>query len=382
MGTPCNCCGEPPCNAPTLQFISIEAECTVCGFALPIISEFVEGESEAIPPAEDRCLRFATRTDTYSDDTSYDGPYPDPLTSTDTFTYENHRSQTDVSQKLLSEEGMCESRYLSGAYSFSESRKFGPTGGALTQDTLYAESAMAGNDGVFSGSWSYTDNINSGNNDSGATSGQIPLTIQTPDSSWDYSSPGIYSLSYVTDPGLPANEVTWSLVITFSDPVTTCEPKLPEWPAWEGESEDELEAGQGYEDSAANEKSGECDLTLRLRSIKWRLTHPPSGTCYLKAWLRKTFTPAVGDPVETDLPPYEWVGTGSPCFTNAAVPAGHADNIIHGTETEEAYPEEEGVTTIEVTKFSCVSGYEPDISDPENPQPNGFPDPLWEAEPP
>jgi hypothetical protein len=29
-------------------------------------------------------------------------------------------------------------------------------------------------------------------------------------------------------------------------------------------------------------------------------------------------------------------------------------------------------------KFSYLPGYEPDISDPLNPQPDGFPDPAWE----
>jgi len=36
-----------------------------------------------------------------------------------------------------------------------------------------------------------------------------------------------------------------------------------------------------------------------------------------------------------------------------------------------------GVSPV-LEKFSYLPDYEPDISDPENPQPNGFPDPTWE----
>ena len=39
-------------------------------------------------------------------------------------------------------------------------------------------------------------------------------------------------------------------------------------------------------------------------------------------------------------------------------------------------------TTVRITRYSFVEGYEPDISDPDNPQPNGFPDPNWEPSPP
>jgi hypothetical protein len=39
-------------------------------------------------------------------------------------------------------------------------------------------------------------------------------------------------------------------------------------------------------------------------------------------------------------------------------------------------------TTVFITRYSFVEGYEPDISDPENKQPNGFPDPNWEPSPP
>lgn len=37
---------------------------------------------------------------------------------------------------------------------------------------------------------------------------------------------------------------------------------------------------------------------------------------------------------------------------------------------------------LRIKKYACIPGYEPDISDEDNPQPNGFPDPSWEAAPP
>ncbi len=369
----CNCCDQPPCAAPQLEFISVEASCEVCGFGLPDHVDLEPGEE---------CLRFMTRQDTYAEDISYSGESEEG--AGDTLVYENHKSQTDIREKLIDEEGDCVDRYVSGSYTFTESSIFTPPGEEAepTGDTSFTESASAGSDGIFTGTYTSTDNIDPENNDTGPSTGIGPNDEHSPDEIWDYTSPGSYSKSFITNPGIPAAETTYTLTLVFSDPVAVCEPELPEWPAWEGESEDALLPGQGHETSASRESSGPCGLTLALRSIRWRLKHQPSGTCYLKVWIRKTFTPDDGPPTVTDLSPYVWTGTGNPCLADPALAVTHEDNLIIGDDAEETPPAANGVMSIEIVKFSCVEGYEPNIDDEENPQPNGFPDPLWEAAPP
>lgn len=359
----CNRCEEPPCVAPVLEFISVQASCDVCGYALPAHDDLGTGEE---------CLRFATRTDVYTDERILIGD-----TSTPGYTLDqtNQSSQTDVRSKTQNEAGACVENYVSGAYSKLEELFNVQDGVGTVDDFVYSESATAGSDGVFTGTWTYTDNLDAGNNDSGASVGLAPASPLAPDNTWAYTSPGIYVNSFTS------GGADYLDTLTFSAPVTTCEPVLPAWPAWEGDSEAALITGQGYATSALRAAGGTCGLTITLRSVKWRVKHQPSGTCYLKAWIRKTFTPATGSPTTSEST-YEWTGTGNPCLADPALAVDHEDNRIYGSATEETAPETAGVVTWEILKFSCVSGYEPDISDPENPQPNGFPDPTWEAAPP
>jgi hypothetical protein len=359
MSSPCNCCEEPPCEAPELEFISIEGECEVCGYALPAHEDLEEGEE---------CLRFAKRTDSLEYVYHQDDDPP--------ATRDQEVSESITRQAYVDGEGACAVRFFSGSYDYEEVL----ISGGDPEDPFYSQtttvSTSAGLDGVWSGTRVYVVSPNSEDNDSVASTD--PATADfAPDNDWSYTSPGVYTRSNPT-----GYETSRTETVSFSEPVETCEPTLPDWPAWEGESEDELEAGQGYETSAVRSKSGTCNLTLTLRSVKWRIKHAPSGTCYLKAWIKKTFTPTTGATTETDLTPYEWTGTGNPCLDDATKAVDHADNVVKGTATEETFPEEAGVTTFEIVKFSCVEGYEPDISDEENPQPNGFPDPTWEASPP
>jgi hypothetical protein len=145
---------------------------------------------------------------------------------------------------------------------------------------------------------------------------------------------------------------------------------LPEWP-------DPFVWGV---DSALRELTSN-ELSYTVQEIKWRIAHQSSATCYLKAWVQRRFRPlgTFGDSdVITDLTPYEWIGTGTPCWSNETTPPAYT-NYFYSSINEEGIPEENGTSTIEISKWSCVEGYEPDISDPYNPQPNGFPDPTWEA---
>ena len=96
-------------------------------------------------------------------------------------------------------------------------------------------------------------------------------------------------------------------------------------------------------------------------------------------WLRTRFVSEdeEAEDVLTPLTAYEWTGTGSPCLADPDLPPDHEDNEIIGSDNSLDEPEENGTLTVEIVKWSFVPGYEPDISDPENAQPNGFPDPNW-----
>ncbi len=175
------------------------------------------------------------------------------------------------------------------------------------------------------------------------------------------------------------------------DPCTNCD--FPDYPEWTtpGDEPAELTRGQGR-DSTASRDFAEGDVRKAETKVKWRVKHAPTGTCYLKVWMRKTTTlfgnPNATPPTEDDITvdddgdPYEWNGTGNPCIDTPDDGADSESNKIVGDENELDPPDENGFVTIEVLKYSCVKNYEPDVTDEENPQPNGFPDPAWEAEAP
>ncbi len=111
------------------------------------------------------------------------------------------------------------------------------------------------------------------------------------------------------------------------------------------------------------------ESSYSIRRTKYRIAHSPTGTCYLKVWLQSRFTPeGGGDDIITPLPAYTWSLTGNPCFPDDTKSPGHADNLTFGDEAEEQEPSEDGTTTIEIAKYSCLVGYEPGEGDPD-----GFP---------
>jgi len=105
--------------------------------------------------------------------------------------------------------------------------------------------------------------------------------------------------------------------------------------------------------------------------INWRVRHDPHASCYLKAWLRKTFQPTTGSPVVTDLDPHVWEGVGTPCLLSPFLPPDDPANTILSAETEELAPEESGDTTISILKFSYLPAYTP----PDDGSANGYPVP-------
>lgn len=119
-------------------------------------------------------------------------------------------------------------------------------------------------------------------------------------------------------------------------------------------------------------------FSISARLSRYRIAHQPTGTCYLKVWLQEVFAPEDGPPEDGAITHYTWNGTGNPCIPHPLKSASHEDNKIEGGGTTIPIPTENGTATVEILKWSYLPGYEPDISDEENPQPNGFPDPAWE----
>jgi hypothetical protein len=168
------------------------------------------------------------------------------------------------------------------------------------------------------------------------------------------------------------------VVVEYSKPTPICEIELPEFAAW---PEDRGEEWGGFESGQSNSCSAFKDweenlLSKAERKIKWRVAHPPTGTCYLKAWINTRFRPKGGaeDGTDDTVTPstYEWTGTGNPCLTDPTKSVDDEANMIRSTPTEIGVPATNGTTTVEILKFSCLSGYTP----PDDGSANGYPVPA------
>ena len=127
------------------------------------------------------------------------------------------------------------------------------------------------------------------------------------------------------------------------------------------------------------------ETSYTIRRVRYSLRFSPNASCYLKVWLRKRFRPSGtsgASDVLTDLTTYEWAPTPVDgfCLANPAVRPG--DNLNRVTTAwlgEETEPATNGVTYVEIKKYSCVPGYEP--SNPNNDGTRPSPDPLKNGHP-
>jgi len=184
------------------------------------------------------------------------------------------------------------------------------------------------------------------------------------------------------DPELLEEE---EIEVEYSNESPACDLEFPEYPAWPDEHDEEWGGfEQGQSDSCFAVRDYAENGSKMERKVKYRFKHAPTGTCYLKVWYEEVFTPEATDeepdpePVITTKTPYVWSGSGNPCLAENEKAFNHEDNEIFGDETEMT-ASANGTKTVRIVKYSCLEGYEPDVSDEENPQPNGFPDPAWEA---
>lgn len=361
----CDCCNAPPCSAPTLEYISTSSQCVGCGEINP----------DAVVDAENP-LKYCRTIVTHHGDGEGD--------TTKIYTLdENGECEATCSGSWTHHEGLvrknetivnpppgvstttvfrCWSSVSNTTYSYDDGSCI-PTETVDDTPRSFSRSDVSGDEEGFG---DCIDGV-----------GSTTITVPGPPFTFPTNSPDCGCSD-----GTPA-EVTAD-TYTYSDCEECAWTDFPEWPAWPGESEDEILPGQGYLDEAAS--------TIDTRTkIQYRLKFTPPGTCYLKVWLRKTTVvvadPAAVPPVEAstthdDSETYEWIGTGSPCLTDVTKPYSDNANRINSPPTEIPVPTTKGTIAVSILKYSCVEGYEPDVTDPDNKQPNGFPDPAWEAAPP
>jgi hypothetical protein len=169
---------------------------------------------------------------------------------------------------------------------------------------------------------------------------------------------------------IPCHDRYYPRLSTYSSEVT------PE----EGESTEELisrvtsdlppyPSDWGWGSGSASRDLSPDESSFSLSKIKWRLQHQPTGTCYLKVWMRRVTTPEDGEPEYSDIAPYTWTGSGNPCFDDPERAPWAEENFIYGPEAEIGTPSEDGTITVEIVKWSCVEGYTP----PDDGTANGYP---------
>ena len=375
----CNCCSEPPCAAPVLECVSVSSECysPACGEADP--NQDMTPVDGVIPQAR-YCKTVTTHhgdgegdtTKTYAVDE--DGNCTSSCSGSWTHKLGKISGSYSGSQDDQSWTWTCWSSDGSTTYSYdgtaacvlsevTDDEKHSGGSGSNTRTGESGESTCT--DGVLitmvtSGGTTFR--TESTSPDCGCT-GAAPEAI-TPDTK-DYSD-----CSEVPPCDLPEF------------------PEFPDWPTYPPDDPIVFEDGQGDGCSAIRNWT-EGGVSKNETKVQWRIRHSPTGTCYLKVWLRKTTTvtgdptadPPVEDEVTTDdSETYEWEGTGNPCIDNPDDGASATSNdIIDEDDHAIDPPDENGSISIEILKYSCLRGYEPDVSDEDNPQPNGYPDPAWEA---
>lgn len=351
------CNDEPPCLAPVLEFISVSADCELCGFSL-------HSHAGLSPGDLDRVFRYRDSVQSgYSTLTTSSG-----AGYSETNTY-NQDASTRRERVLVS--GTCTTKFLEGAYLFeSTTHSVTPT---VDRSDHLTDSTSAGPSEVWSGTETYTETGDpDGSDDNYSIASDTVGDGLAPTSAWSYDAL-TYSRSYAWRNGTMTEDVI------YSGEVTSCDLTFPSYPSWESDGGAAPTGDQGYLESAENIRSG---ISFAQTKIKYRVRHLPTGTCYLKVWISTVFTPTGGSPGTPVITSYEWTGSGNPCIAVTTDPVDAESQKINSTETEVAVPSTNGETQVVILKWSCVSGYEPDISDDENPQPNGFPDPSWEASPP
>jgi hypothetical protein len=172
----------------------------------------------------------------------------------------------------------------------------------------------------------------------------------------------------------------------YSDPseeVITCNEEvgtttLPDFLECTPEGEEpvtpDLEEGQGYNNGAFDFEDEETGSTSS-QVFQYRIEHVPIATCYLKVWIKKTIE-TESETTETIEPPYEWRGSGYPCYEDELKPYTACENTIYGDASETITADTGSSISVSIQKYSFLENYEPNDPDENGDQgckPNGFP---------
>lgn len=427
----CNCCVEPPSTPPSVEYVSVRQDCTAsnCGF-LPCTSDTVNQctpNAADLTPAE-ICAgkRYLTKTFTATDghvETSTCVIDPENPTSCDCSTtcsgvvvdtHNEYYSSTNEFMDLLHDITTTSTKtYNNDCTTTIEETCEGENNQTVRSSddnpyTLTCQSQISED----CSSYSFTETCTGG---SAGTCDGWPIS----GSGWCWL-PDIreYNIvdTYTTTP-----EPTETTTTEFADPNTTgtCFPQnMPAFPAFvdcapDGEPEyPQLESGQAYLDEAFQFKNPNNPAIKSVQKVKFRISHQPSASCYLKVWMRKVIqsykfedcdTGFAGDEPRTpqldtnceaqpcftrwstngpvtyeELSPYVWRGSGNPCFADTTKLFGACENKIYFTREDMTIevPEEANQSITIDSKYSFVEGYEPNWPDETGStgcKPNGFP---------
>lgn len=326
----CNCCDEPPCDAPSLEFrtrTATNSKPDPCG-----IEDYNANGTYWLVQTYNRSYTFAQDGGGCHIDQTADS---DQVT---TYTFDSGTGNCTGPVATCSGtvfEIVCE----------SDPGCPGGGGGTLTRS--YNSNCSTSDSGVH-----YCGGAGLGC--SVTTSGSVVIDSDTT------KHQDLVPSAFCTGSGVD----TWTLSDqwteeTTAELITRTDTDLgsASWSSWSG-------SGSAYRNLSPDETS------LTVRELEYRVLHVPTGTCYLKVWPRSRFTPeGGGSDVLTNLTPYEWIGSGNPCLSDSAVAYDHANNAITGASAPQDYPTSDGTTTVEIYKWSCVNGYIP----PDDGSANGFP---------
>lgn len=423
----CNCCNTPPCDQPTLVCETVSVSKSKCGY--PEWSGHV-----STPPKI--YAKKVTRIEGSSEG-HLDSSYTDPVW--DVVTRETHNTVIDSVDFTITSETAKDGCGETVAYS--------GTGTSTKTD----ESISRYSDGTMACDYTVTyDVAQSANPDgsihnvanaSGSGSGDgCPDDYTEPEAYSDggmlteesgsllhaymcgYASSSITSTATVktktitattgSDPDKPCS-ASQTDTTTLSDEFTTSQLiaiALSHVPAYRPDPDNpEDEIGPPFNQPCPNygwggEPGRVCfscssfrnlstdETSYSIRRVRWKIRHMPTGTCYLKVWLRLRFRPegTTGSAdTFTPLPDYEWRGSGNPCFANAEKAYNYAgssvpseNNVVFSEQTETLEPATDGTVFIEIVKWSALEGYTPDDPnddgtrpDPDN-KPNCYPVPT------
>jgi hypothetical protein len=347
----CNCCTQPPCDAPTLLCDSISASKSKCGFL-----EFVQATSP-LHKYYRNWDRLLTETRTNSNS----GPN---CNCHYTFHRDARITEAKSYDSACVQHAPGQNGYQVDSYTISYSKP-NPLSTCLECNESDTQTDTWVN-GVFSrapysgdhtcSQWGF-----SSFNDCSASCGTFNNGTVTTSTTQTFNGDG----------SCGSGSVQHQEVITLSNEYTTAQliantiAALNDYSTSFGGAENRSAAGNcsAFRDLSTDE------VSYSIRRTKYKVRHNPTGSTYLKVWLRQRFRPegTFGSAdVVTDLAAYIWNGTpssGGLAFGDSTHRYNDIENRIDSAVLGEVIePSSDGTLTVEINKWSCVEGYTPDDS--------------------